>query len=1100
MCFLPTVTFILALISGVVASKNTEDTTIDVWVVSGGRASLPCLPKPKLKDDQPVLVLWYRRFSSSLPIYSYDARVGDFSNGVRWWDEVALGRRGYFVPSSTPPALVLEPAHAHDQDVYTCRIDYRVSTSTSTRVNLTVVVPPGPPAVIWEGREMVGTVGPLQENQLTELTCRSVGGRPSPTLTWWSEGRELPLLYANSSLDPVTGTSVVEATLSVTAKRELQGGSLTCYALTPSHLNASDAATVPPRSASVSLNITLSPVEVRILEPNPIVATSGTTINIVCRALGSHPPADLSWWRGIRSLEPHVTHAIQDGGNITTATLTVSVTGEDDGATVTCTGANPALSREEPLSDRRKLIVYYEPIVDLSLGKPLEAENIKEEDDVYFECDIKSNPRFHRIEWYHNGQEISQNISTGVVISKQSLVIRRIVRNQSGSYTCVVTNVQGRTVSNTFSLTVQHAPICAGPAGQERTQGAARGTAVKAKCRVEAEPSSSLIWSWVRKRTDGSEEILSLDKYAVEGLTSTLTVVPERREDYGRLLCRATNSIGRQKEPCVVNLVPAGPPDMPTNCSATTVNPDALQPALAVTCLEGFDGGLPQSFLLEAWQDGLVLANISSEYPEWVLSGMEAGKGVILNIVGHNIRGRSDPVTMEVQTSSAQHRAAPVQESAVAVPPIVGAALGVVGVILVLLLVGVAIVRRSYSCPRKPVDDKTLASSSTEGLDPDVVQSIKRLDLVPCVQEEHSKEEIDPMFTYSEHVYQPGDREETGETHEITEESVGNTALLPGMVQTHASESPRQRQQYDIGRQRLNLPHDQSEDSGVSESESDNELKIPRAEGSSSPASCSKGGSDRHYIAVPIDKAIRSPEKTSSGGDSGRRRSSPFKDKNTTCSSTKELYETPEGGHRSSRISHEGIPLAIPLREMTLDLSSREAHLGSSERGSPARGINASQVEVICLAVSPTEVLSPVANKGQMPSKTKNVYPLLQSESLQESEHPKIDPARILSLDRSEIGVPVTLYKADNGELLLLPRKPDYEGTGVQLTTTPVYAITTVPKATGKGGNASPENRTKENDSSEKLPTSKDLGTKQVGRRDYIPPVHPDVCRRESSV
>ncbi|XP_064103474.1 nephrin-like, partial [Macrobrachium nipponense] len=741
MNLLRTTTSFFALISWTFASRATEeDTMAEVWVVSGGRVSLPCVPRPKVPGDQPVLVLWYRRFSSSLPIYSYDARVGDFSSGVRWWDEVVLGRRGYFVPSSTP-SLVLEPAHAHDQDVYTCRIDYRVSTSTTTRVNLTVVVPPGPPVVMWEGREMVGTVGPLQENQLTELTCRSVGGSPAPSLSWWNEGRELPLLLSHSSWDPVTGTSTTEATVSVTAKRELQGASLTCYTRMPSQPSASGDARILPRSVSVSLSITLSPVEVRILEQqDALVATSGSTVSVVCRALGSHPPAELSWWRGIRSLEPHVTHAIRDGGNITTATLTIAVTGEDDGATITCTGANPALPHE-PLSDRRKLIVYYEPIVDLSLGKQLEAENIKEEDEVSFECHIKSNPKFHRIEWHHNGQDIPQNVSAGVVVSGQSLVLRSVARSHSGSYACAATNAQGRTVSNTLFLTVKHAPTCAGSAGQARTQGAARGAAVKARCRVEAEPPSDLTWSWVRQKTDGSEEILSPDKYVVEGLTSTLTVVPGRREDYGRLLCRATNNVGRQKEACVVNLVPAGPPDTPTNCSATTVNPDGMKPALVVSCLEGFDGGLPQNFLLEAWQDGLVIANISSEYPEWVVSTVEAGKRVILNIVGHNIRGRSDPVTMKIQTSSAQHRAAPVQESAGEVPPIVGAALGGMGVILVLLLVGVAIVRGSYRCPRKPVAEKTLASSSTEALDPDVVQSIKHLDIVPCVREEHSNEE-----------------------------------------------------------------------------------------------------------------------------------------------------------------------------------------------------------------------------------------------------------------------------------------------------------------------------------------------------------------------
>ncbi|XP_064103220.1 uncharacterized protein LOC135213183 [Macrobrachium nipponense] len=1056
MNLLRTTTSFFALISWTFASRATEeDSMVEVWVVSGGRASLPCVPRPKVPGDQPVLVLWYRRFSSSLPIYSYDARVGDFSNGVRWWDEVVLGRRGYFVPSSTP-SLVLEPAHAHDQDVYSCRIDYRVSTSTTTRVNLTVLVPPGPPVVMWEGREIVGTVGPLQENQLTELTCRSEGGRPAPSLTWLNEGRELPLLHSHSSWDPVTGTSIAEATTSVTAKRELQGASLTCYARTPSQPSTSGDTTILPRSASVSLSITLFPVEVRILEQDAVVATSGSTVSVVCRALGSHPPAELSWWRGIRSLEPHVTHAIRDGGNITTATLTIAVTGEDDGATITCTGANPALPHE-PLSDRRKLIVYYEPIVDLSLGKQLEAENIKEEDDVSFECHIKSNPKFHRIEWHHNGQDIPQNVSAGVVISGQSLVLRSVARSHSGSYACAATNAQGRTVSNTLFLTVKHAPTCAGSAGQERTQGAARGAAVKARCRVEAEPPSDLTWSWVRQRTDGSEEILSPDKYVVEGLTSTLTVVPETREDYGRLLCRATNGAGRQKEPCVVNLVPAGPPDTPTNCSATPVNPDALMPALAVSCLEGFDGGLPQNFLLEAWQDGVVLANVSSEYPEWVVSGMEVGKGVVLNIMGHNARGRSDPVTMKVVASSAQHRSAPGLESSVEISPVVGAVLGVLGVILVLLLVGTALVRRTHSHPRKPVIiEKSAASPSSKGLDPDVVQSIKRLDVIPCVQEDHTNQEAEPIFAYSEHGHPLGEREEPEGVHDISAENIGGEALLPCQVQV-------QLHSYDMERERVNISHDQSDDSGVSESESDNEIKLLEEEGSSP-----EGEEDQPYFVIPNVG-------TTGRGDSPCQypASKEGVPKTKTCSPGKELSKKPLDFHQK--------PLPISLREGLFNPSSRIP--GSSQRVPSAGGQSASPVEVIRLAVTSSGVLNPATNAQRLPDG---------------------DTTRILR----DVGVPVTLYKAENGELLLLPRRPSgQEGTVFQFPTTQAYKMKPLPKASGKKGEAIPETTVKGMDSSpieqnlQKLPTvtSTNKG-KLVGGKGYVLPAQPDVCRWESSV
>lgn len=42
------------------------------------------------------------------------------------------------------------------------------------------------------------------------------------------------------------------------------------------------------------------------------------------------------------------------------------------------------------------------PLVSLNFGNSLNPTNIKEGDDVYFECKVRSNPALHRITWYHN--------------------------------------------------------------------------------------------------------------------------------------------------------------------------------------------------------------------------------------------------------------------------------------------------------------------------------------------------------------------------------------------------------------------------------------------------------------------------------------------------------------------------------------------------------------------------------------------------------------------------------------------------------------------------------------------------------------------------
>ena len=51
---------------------------------------------------------------------------------------------------------------------------------------------------------------------------------------------------------------------------------------------------------------------------------------------------------------------VEAGGNVTSATLTLLVEREHNGATLTCTAANPALPGERNLSDSIRLSVYCE--------------------------------------------------------------------------------------------------------------------------------------------------------------------------------------------------------------------------------------------------------------------------------------------------------------------------------------------------------------------------------------------------------------------------------------------------------------------------------------------------------------------------------------------------------------------------------------------------------------------------------------------------------------------------------------------------------------------------------------------------------------------
>lgn len=53
-----------------------------------------------------------------------------------------------------------------------------------------------------------------------------------------------------------------------------------------------------------------------------------------------------------------------------------------------------------------KTIVHFSiadaPIVSLRLGSTLNASDIKEGDDVYFECHVRANPPWRKLTWLHN--------------------------------------------------------------------------------------------------------------------------------------------------------------------------------------------------------------------------------------------------------------------------------------------------------------------------------------------------------------------------------------------------------------------------------------------------------------------------------------------------------------------------------------------------------------------------------------------------------------------------------------------------------------------------------------------------------------------------
>ncbi|CAL4124949.1 unnamed protein product, partial [Meganyctiphanes norvegica] len=713
-----------------------------VWAVVGERAELPCPSSNNLPaDDKPVIVLWYRG-TDEAPIYSYDARSSEFTSGEQWSREEVLGNRAYFIPKLDPPKLVLEPVHLSDEGVYHCRVEYPITASTINTVNLTLVVPSPRPSVVWQGTEVESWVGPVNEGSLVDLVCRVRGGRPPPNLTWWQQERRLEGQQEQRTPPhhlPHSGASnggwLVESRVVLVATRDLYNTPLSCHAHTqvdpPSYLPQ-----LPPSTKTVRLNITLPVLDVEIIGGDGPVA-EGSMVRLVCRTRGSNPPAQILWHNEGQHLTKAQT-SFDDIDDLTTSIISLSVSRDADGAIVTCNAVNPVLMKGY-MNASISLNVYYKPVVSLELGTPLQGQELKEGDNVFFECNVRANPVYQRITWSHNGVRIYHNTSLGIVISGLSLAVRSLKRENSGAYSCHASNSAGTTGSEPQYISVRHTPVCAG-GSRHRTQGAARGEPSKVTCRVEAVPDAILSWRWSVLQDDGTElDFPELQVYTVEdSQMSSIMVTPSRPEDYGRLACRARNIIGWQHKPCVVALVAAGPPDTPANCTAAVEEEehgdelgkkvDNQGVMLSIVCTEGYNGGLPQRFILEALLNNHSFTNLTSDFPEWSLNGIASGTGVTLKISAFNVRGMSDVIKMEVHTPQAEPRTISGAASN-QVSPLVGALAGVFGVLLLVIIMGVLLRKYSRKRLRKSHSHKLVSMSALgqEDLDdPDVVSSIQR--------------------------------------------------------------------------------------------------------------------------------------------------------------------------------------------------------------------------------------------------------------------------------------------------------------------------------------------------------------------------------------
>ncbi|XP_046627904.1 synaptogenesis protein syg-2-like isoform X9 [Neodiprion virginianus] len=535
-----TIAFLVALRPCHATITNQEIVAMsEAQAVAGGVAQLPCDVEPPINGDRLYLVIWYKEESNN-PIYSFDCRGHGNVQHATHWSDSSIGNRAFFKQSDKPAKLNLESVTEKDNGLYRCRVDFKQSPTRNSKVNLTVIIPPERLSILDEdGIAHIQNyiLGPYSEGASVNITCVATGGRPQPRVTWWDES-----VLLDESFEAVGNRSVRNVLRLEKLERKHLSTTLTCQ--------ASNNNMVTPIVGTVTLNMNLKPLWVRLQGENrPLSA--GTTYEIECEVVGARPTPDVIWSKGNIPLK-NTRLTVSPDGNTTTSTLTFVPSIEDAGKFLSCKGSVPSIPHST-IEDGWKLDIHHTPVVTLELGSNLNGSPIREGIDVYFECNIKSNPWVYKVSWRHNGNPLYHNAAAGTIVSNQSLVLQSVTRSRTGIYTCVGSNREGDGESNALNLDIKFAPVCR--PGQTKVYGVARQETVRIRCELEANPAN-VSFTW---RFNSSAEAVDIAQAHVtsDRAQSVVSYTPMTESDYGSLVCLGVNDQGAQLEPCVYTIVPA---------------------------------------------------------------------------------------------------------------------------------------------------------------------------------------------------------------------------------------------------------------------------------------------------------------------------------------------------------------------------------------------------------------------------------------------------------------------------------------------------------------------------------------------------------------
>ncbi|XP_077188775.1 hemicentin-1 isoform X2 [Paroedura picta] len=404
-------------------------------------------------------------------------------------------------------------SHITDTGRYVCVVE-NTAGSAKKYFNLNVHVPP---SIVGSNSENLTVV----VNNFISLTCE-VTGFPPPDLSWLKNGKPISL---NTNALIVPGGR----TLQIPRARLSDGGEYVCVAR-----NSAGESTrrsfltvyVPPSIKDHSGSV-LSVVNVRV----------GMPVTLECES-NAVPPPVITWYKNGRMVTASSNVGINaDGQMLHIRSAEVSDTGQ-----YVCKATNIAGRDDKNFH----LNVHVPPNIE---GPQQEWISETISNPVTLTCDAIGIPP-PTITWLKNGKPIenSDSLEMHILSGGSKLQIARSQHSDSGNYSCVASNVEGK-AQKFYSLSIQVPPDIAGSEMPSEVS-VIIGENIQLSCKASGIPSPVIQWLKDGKPVNSDES----QRISVAPDGSLLNIFGALTSDVGKYTCIATNPAGEEDQIFNVNI------------------------------------------------------------------------------------------------------------------------------------------------------------------------------------------------------------------------------------------------------------------------------------------------------------------------------------------------------------------------------------------------------------------------------------------------------------------------------------------------------------------------------------------------------------------